>query len=129
MTTPIEVALKAYLQSVPAVAALISTRIYPETLPQEPTLPALKYDIISIERQHIIDFATTYIQYTSVAATHLVVRALSDAVRKALQREKRVISGIEVTQISVDDEQGVVFDKTFNEYYQPITYKVNYKEE
>lgn len=125
----IEEALKTYLQSVAAVSALISTRIYPETLPQEPTLPALKYDIISIERQHLIDFATAYIQYTSVATTHLGARALSDAVRKALQREKRVISGIEVTQISVDDEQGVVFDKDYGEYYIQTTYKVNYKEE
>lgn len=125
----IEVALKTYLQSVPGVSALISTRIYPETLPQEPTLPALKYDIINIERQHLIDFATMYIQYTSVATTHLGARALSDAVRKALQREKRVISGIEVTQISVDDEQGVIFDQGFNEYYIQTTYKVNYREE
>lgn len=125
----IEEALKTYLQSVAAVSALISTRIYPETLPQEPTLPALKYDIISIERQHLIDFATAYIQYTSVATTHLGARALSDAVRKALQREKRVISGIEVTQISVDDEQGVVFDKDYGEYYIQTTYKVNYREE
>jgi hypothetical protein len=98
-------------------------------LPQEPTLPALKYDIINIERQHLIDFATMYIQYTSVATTHLGARALSDAVRKALQREKRVISGIEVTQISVDDEQGVIFDQGFNEYYIQTTYKVNYREE
>lgn len=125
----IEEALKTYLQSVAAVSALISTRIYPETLPQEPTLPAIKYDIISIERQHLIDFATVYIQYTSVATTHLGARALSDAVRKALQREKRVISGIEVTQISVDDEQGVVFDKDYGEYYIQTTYKVNYREE
>ncbi len=125
----IEEALKTYLQSVAGVSALISTRIYPETLPQEPTLPAIKYDIISIERQHLIDFATVYIQYTSVARTHLGARALSDAVRKALQREKRVISGIEVTQISVDDEQGVVFDKDYGEYYIQTTYKVNYREE
>lgn len=125
----IEEALKTYLQSVAAVSALISTRIYPETLPQEPTLPALKYDIISIERQHLIDFATVYIQYTSVATTHLGARALSDAVRKALQREKRIMSGIEVTQISVDDEQGVVFDKDYGEYYIQTTYKVNYREE
>ena len=125
----IEEALKTYLQSVAAVSALISTRIYPETLPQEPTLPALKYDIISIQRQHLIDFATAYIQYTSVATTHLGARALADAVRKALQREKRVISGIEVTQISVDDEQGVVFDQGFSEHYIQTTYKVNYREE
>lgn len=125
----IEEALKTYLQSVAGVSALISTRIYPETLPQEPTLPALKYDIISIERQHLIDFATAYIQYTSVATTHLGARALSDAVRKALQREKRIMSGIEVTQISVDDEQGVVFDKDYGEYYIQTTYKVNYREE
>lgn len=125
----IEEALKTYLQSVAGVSSLVSTRIYPETLPQEPTLPAIKYDIISIERQHLIDFATVYIQYTSVATTHLGARALSDAVRKALQREKRVISGIEVTQISVDDEQGVVFDKDYGEYYIQTTYKVNYREE
>jgi hypothetical protein len=125
----IEEALKTYLQSVAGVSSLVSTRIYPETLPQEPTLPALKYDIISIERQHLIDFATMYIQYTSVATTHLGARALSDAVRKALQREKRVISGIEVTQISVDDEQGVVFDQGYGEYYTQTTYKVNYREE
>ena len=125
----IEEALKTYLQSVAGVSSLVSTRIYPETLPQEPTLPAIKYDIISIERQHLIDFATVYIQYTSVARTHLGARALSDAVRKALQREKRVISGIEVTQISVDDEQGVVFDQGYGEYYTQTTYKVNYREE
>lgn len=126
----IEEALKTYLQSVAAVSALISTRIYWRRLPQESAvLPALKYDIIAIERQHLIDFATMYIQYTSVATTEKEVRTLSNVVRKALQREKRIISGIEVVQISVEEE-GEVFDQESPYWcYQPVTYKVNYREE
>ncbi len=124
----IEEALKTYLGTVAPVTALISTRIYPETLPQEPTLPAVKYDIISIQRHHNIDFAWASIQFTLVAKTHLASRQLADVFRKALQREKRVMSGIEVTQISVEDEQGPIHDEQLGEYFILQTYQINYRE-
>lgn len=125
----IEEALQAYLATVAGVTALISTRIYPEKLPQDPTLPAVKYDIVAINRHHSIDFAWASIQYTSVAKTHLGARALADAMRKALQREKRVISGIEVTQISLEEERGPFYDEQFDEYYIQQTFQINYREE
>lgn len=124
----IEEALKAHLGTVTSVTALIDTRIYPESLPQEPTLPAVKYDIISIQRHHNIDFAWASIQFTLVDKTHLAVRQLADVFRKALQREKRVISGIEVTQISIEEEQGPIYDEQLGEYYVLQTYKINYRE-
>lgn len=123
----IEEALKAYLQAIPAISTLIGTRIYPNKLPQEPVLPAVKFKKYLTEHNHLIGSETAYIQYTCVATTYLGAEALLTAFRNALQREKRIMSGIEVMQISVDEDIGPEVDDIAGEYYSIITFKVNYR--
>jgi hypothetical protein len=48
----IETELRAYTLAGPEVAALVGTRMYPQKLPQNPTLPALVYQRIDTRRLH-----------------------------------------------------------------------------
>lgn len=124
----IEQALTAYLEAKAEVAAVIGARIYSLRLPQEPDLPAIKYDVLSIERSHLIDFAWATIQYTLVAETHLGVRQLADVIRAALQRERRIMSGVSVEQIALTEEVGPMLDPDLGAYYVQQVYQVNYRE-
>ena len=42
----IELTVASILSSAPAISALVGTRVYPVTIPTDPTLPALDYKIV-----------------------------------------------------------------------------------
>ena len=71
----IETDLYAHLSTYAALTALVSTRIYPLTLPQEPTLPALTYFRVSSapSRNHdgAYGFALKRFQFDIYAITYL----------------------------------------------------------
>ena len=71
-----------------AVAALLGTRIYPDQLPQSPTLPAAVYYGISGTDEPrlsgLAGFATERIQIDAYASTRLAANALALAIRDAL---------------------------------------------
>jgi hypothetical protein len=79
--------VRAVLLADLTVASLASARIYPLTLPQNPTLPAITYQRISAPKGLTLDgpeLTTERLQVDSWATTHAAVRQLSDAVRAAL---------------------------------------------
>jgi hypothetical protein len=84
----LETDLVLHLQGYGALAALISTRIYPHTLPQEPTLPALTYFRVSTApvHNHNLDYAWALkrFQFDIYAATYLVCLAVKDALIEAM---------------------------------------------
>ena len=49
---PIRQAISYALRSNSAIAALVSTRIYPNSVPQTAALPAITYQVVSITRGH-----------------------------------------------------------------------------
>jgi hypothetical protein len=79
--------LVAYLQSHANLTALVSSRIYPLSLPQEPTLPAITYRLVSdkpeIDHDGESGYALSRYQFDVYAATFIqaddCARVLSEA--------------------------------------------------
>lgn len=95
-------ALYAYLKNISGVSALVATRIYPLILPQDPTLPALTYQMLFEVRGHTLSgaynsnttvqidcYATTY---TSAVALAVAVTSALDAYAGTMNSEQRVMS-------------------------------------
>lgn len=84
----VETELRARLIADATVNGLVGTRIYPEVLPQNPTLPAITYQDISMTSvQNLAGAAGMLmrrVQIDSFAATRVGVVALADAIRASL---------------------------------------------
>ncbi len=80
--------LVAYLEGAAALVAIQSKRIYPISLPQEPTLPATTYFQVSAlpdqTHQAEIVFDRPRYQFDCYAATYLEAHSLTDALLDAL---------------------------------------------
>ncbi|HRJ40833.1 MAG TPA: DUF3168 domain-containing protein [Caldilineaceae bacterium] len=85
----IEAALWAELTGDAGVSALISTRLYPEHLPQSPTYPAATYRRISTLpvycRANNGRFQQVRIQIDCYAETYASALALADAITAAME--------------------------------------------
>lgn len=92
-----------------AVTSIVSTRIYPEKLPQKPTLPALSYGQVSAVRVRDLS-GPAYkvrkrISFSCWATTYLGAHALADALRQTLDPFYGTSWGdVEVGHISLDNE-------------------------
>lgn len=84
----LETDLFGYLSTVPALTALIGTRVYPQSLPQNPTLPAVTYLQVSARPDVAHDGYTGWgwarVQFDCYGITPLVAVAVADALRAAL---------------------------------------------
>lgn len=108
----IEQAIKVFLLTKTSITDLVSTRINYGVLPQGPTYPYLTFFRINKINEHDIDKADIYLQFDSWALTYMGAVELANEVRKALQREKGIFSGIPVIQ-------GVYQNEDYN--YEPDT--------
>jgi len=86
----LEMVLVARLSGYESLAALVSTRIYPLILPQNPTYPVLTYQRIDGPREHCMSedagVAHPRIQIDAWGETAASVKAVATQVRSALQR-------------------------------------------
>lgn len=86
----IEKDLVLYLINVPAVTAIVGTRIYPKRLPENPVMPALVYQRIAESVSPTLDDdPSTYmsgirIQIGAYGATYAEAKELMDAVMVAM---------------------------------------------
>lgn len=84
----IVVDLVTALENTAAVAALVGARIYPLTLPQKVTLPAIRYQLIDspLDMSHSgpTDLVHPRIQLSVHAATHLAASQVIWALKTAL---------------------------------------------
>lgn len=84
----IETGLYSELTTDVDVAALVSTRVYPLTLPQGYTLPAITYQRVSTERLRDLTGSSGWVmarfQIDCWAASYSAARGLADKVRAAL---------------------------------------------
>lgn len=96
----IEEAIYSRLTAASAVTALVSTRIYPNKIPQEATLPAVAYQRISARRVKAhaapTGLARVRVQVTCVARTYSEVKGLAVVVRKALEGVIGTVGGLAV---------------------------------
>lgn len=83
-----ESALYSLITGDAGVAALLSSRCYPLVLPQDPTLPAARYEIISAVPVSTHDDAgglvRARVQVDAYAATYSAARTLANTIRGAL---------------------------------------------
>lgn len=85
-----EADLHSYLLANSGVASEIGTRLYPEILPQNPTLPAIVYTSISEQEEELMDatsagFMGRLVQFTAWARTAIdaeqAIQSIKDALR------------------------------------------------
>lgn len=104
----VEEALKARLAAVAGVTALVVSRVYPVKLPQSATLPALTYQRISTARENAMGadpgIARTRLQVTTAATSYSGAKAVTEAVRAALQRYSGTSAGVVVLDVFLDNE-------------------------
>src|SRR4030042_6919237 len=109
----IEQAIKNFLLTKTGITDLTTVnRINYGVLPQGSAYPWLTFFRISKNNEHDIDKADIYFQFDSWALTYIGAIELADEVRKALQREKGIFSGISIIQ-------GVYQNEDYN--YEPDT--------
>lgn len=86
----VETVLFSRLSGFAGLSALVSTRVYPNLIPQNSTLPVVSYQRISTTRESAMGddtgVARARFQLDAFAATYLNVRAVAEQVRAALQR-------------------------------------------
>ena len=103
----IETEVRTRLTSDGTVSGLVSTRIYPKRLPQNPTYPALTFGRVSGVRLHnlagVAGRGTPRIQIDSWAKTYLGAQALAAAVRASLDGFNGTLTTIKAT-IRIDNE-------------------------
>jgi hypothetical protein len=77
--------LRTKLLSYAGVSSLVGQRMYPDTLKQNSTLPAIVYRRVSTARDHQIDDVTrlahSRFEFICVAASRVVADSIADAIR------------------------------------------------
>ncbi len=107
-------------------------RIYPLRLPQGYTLPAVSFQRVSTNRDHVIDdgpigWAWARFQFDLWSETYTDVRDLSNAVRQALDGYNGTLGTITVPGIFIESERDL-FDETTEFYRVTQDYLVPYSE-
>lgn len=126
MATGIEEATRDILVADSTVTGLVSTRIYPQVLPQGATLPAIAYQMVSSAREHAHDGAAQdlsrpRLQWAAHAATYSAAKAVAKAVRDALAYYHGSTGGIKIDAVLFENE---IDDFIFRDDEQASTYVV-----
>lgn len=118
--TEIGEALKSILSGTTGVTALLSTRIYPVTLPKNPTLPCIVYTTISDPRDHNVDLVVARVQFSIYGTTPASCLAVKRAIvgsnaAPCLNKFSGVVDGVRIkmvsyiTSVEMFDQQSEVF--------------------
>jgi hypothetical protein len=96
------------LNTFTAVTTLVSTRVYPEPLPQAPTLPALTYNQVSAVRVRDLTGpagkSRHRVSISCWATTYAGARALADAVRQSIDGFQGTWQDTQVGSVTLDNE-------------------------
>ncbi len=104
-----------------AVTALVGLKIYPGLIPQNTTMPAVSYELISsvdippINAQASGVILRSRVQVSVLARTYAEVKTIQEAIRRALLFKSGLIAGVQVNAITReligsderDDESGL----------------------
>ncbi len=122
----------ARLSATTAVTALVSTRIYPDVLPDSPVYPAITYHQISgsSERGAIVDpvMLMSMMQITCWAKSRNQARAIADQVRKAMDRLRLVTLGNTVLNDCFFENDVDLYDPPTKTYYVALDFRMHIKD-
>lgn len=120
-------ALYSYLST-----ALFNNRIYPDNLPQTPTLPAITYMCISTTRHHEFEkdskLIDSTIQFTVWGNTRKITKTAAAQLRRALQDYSGTMDSVRVSAVLLLDETDDYDDET-NLYRTDMDFKMIHDEE
>jgi len=126
----LEKAIFTRLSTDAGITALAGNRIYPQILPQNPTLPAITYFRVSTTKPYAqsnsVNIAQARLQISCWAETYSVMKSLVEAVRKSLDGFSGVVNGIQITSYLntcydlYDDDTGI--------YHGIVDFKIFYEE-
>jgi hypothetical protein len=106
------------------VSGLVDTRIYPQELPLQCTLPALVYSFPSDPFKTVMRSARC--QISCYAVSYTARETLKQAVEDALKFKYGLFDGITIEIISPIGAYEHVKDGTSGMMFAPIDFKVNY---
>ncbi len=127
----IDSALYTRLVAFPGLAELVSTRIYPPPIPQNPTYPLVTLQQISGVRGYVMGNQSGAVaarfQVDSWAETSIGARALAEQVRLAMSIYRGTSDSVVIDLITIENEtrlfeDGVELHRIMQEYL------VNYRE-
>lgn len=111
--------------------ALVSTRIYPLMLPQNPIYPAVTYSRVSGQRESAqqADTGVARVRFnvTAWAETYLAGKEVSEQARLALQRYRGTVSGVVIEDIFCLDGPDL-FQAEARVFYFPRDFEVWFRE-
>lgn len=116
------------------VTALISGRLFPSRMPQNTTMPALVYQVISANELTPIDAQAGYqvvrtrVQITAMAKNYSEVKNTLEAVRIACLYKSGTIAGVKVISITRDSVGPDLRDDDLAFYIQSIDFIVMHYE-
>lgn len=104
----IEEAVVAYLKAYTGLTALTSTRIFPDERPQDSSLPAITYMLVSDVKQHILTGKLAQeqpvYQFSIYAATRASAKAVAAQLKAALSDYHGTLSGVVIEKIQLNNE-------------------------
>ena len=124
----IKTALVAHLAADAAVAAIVAARIYPRTLPQGCTLPAIRFKRVSGVKDRVAAIVDSRWQFDCVAGTDIVAANLAAAVTAALHRYSGTVSGTELLWGNQEDEYDLDVTQNTHEYVSSVDVRIVYRE-
>jgi hypothetical protein len=132
----IDECLYTYLSTYAGLVALVSTRIYPDELPQGCTLPAVVYLLVSDVKDHYLtgqcELERPIYQFTVIAATGAAARAVANQLKAALCDYTGTLSGVTVQKIELQNEMAgldTTHDGTTRVNTIDLEFEVNYLKE
>jgi len=120
--------LYSYLIDQAAISALVDTRIYPAILPQEPTLPAITYQIDGLEDRFTLEAGQTGpvigdVQIDAWGSSHKAAADLSALIVTALRNLKGDMGGVTVQGL-FRDTQIDIYEPTVEAYRRSIAFTI-----
>lgn len=102
--------LWSYLVGYGALAALVGTRVYALRLPQHPTLPAVRYQVVSRRPVHIktgvnLPLVALRVQFDVIGASYASVDGVAIVLKTALYAYTN--TGPTVFRVMIESEQDV----------------------
>lgn len=116
------------------VIAVVGARIYPARLPQNTTMPAIAYQVVSgmeiapIDAQAGYQIMRTRVQVTAMGKNYADVKSTLEAVRLACLYKSGTIAGVKVISITRDNVGPDLRDDDLSIYIQSIDFIVMHYE-
>lgn len=125
-------AFTQYLIGYAGLSAIISNKVYPDYIPQEDSIPAIVYHLISSDVGYNLqgeqNLQTVNYQFDCYGSTNAEALSVYKQLRKAFKNYQGAMSTYNVQMIEIEAILGKEYNETINEHSYKIEYKFYYTE-